>query len=117
MKAVVATFNQEEKALVGAFSVIMKTDCETDGSTAALVLSTGTAAPRCGGGHNGGRPCKFAVCSHRIWQYVRPQFIVYRVFVLNVDEMSTTQFHGIVIHMSMSKLFAALDQHSTRAIL
>ena len=34
MKAVVATFNQE-KALVGASSVIVKTDCETDG--AALV--------------------------------------------------------------------------------
>ena len=31
MKAVVAAFNQE-KALVGAFSVIMKTGCETDGS-------------------------------------------------------------------------------------
>ena len=31
MKAVVAAFNQE-KALVGAFSVIVKTDCETDGS-------------------------------------------------------------------------------------
>ena len=29
MKAVEAAFNQE-KALVGAFSVIMKTDCETD---------------------------------------------------------------------------------------
>ena len=31
MKAVVAAFNQE-KALVGAFSVIVKTDCETDGT-------------------------------------------------------------------------------------
>ena len=31
MKAIIATFNQE-KALVGAFSVILKTDCETDGS-------------------------------------------------------------------------------------
>ena len=31
MKAVEAAFNQE-KALVGAFSVIVKTDCETDGS-------------------------------------------------------------------------------------
>ena len=31
MKAVVAAFNQE-KALVGAFSVIVKTDCGTDGS-------------------------------------------------------------------------------------
>ena len=31
MKAVVAAFNQE-KALVGAFSVIVKIDCETDGS-------------------------------------------------------------------------------------
>ena len=29
MKAVVATLNQE-KALVGAFSVIVKTSCETD---------------------------------------------------------------------------------------
>ena len=31
MKALVGAFNQE-KALVGAFSVIVKTSCETDGS-------------------------------------------------------------------------------------
>ena len=31
VKAVVGGFNQE-KALVGAFSVIVKTDCETDGA-------------------------------------------------------------------------------------
>ena len=31
MKVLVGTFNQE-RALVGAFSVIVKTDCETDGS-------------------------------------------------------------------------------------
>ena len=37
MEALVGAFNQE-KALVGAFSVIVKTDCETDGSYAALVL-------------------------------------------------------------------------------
>ena len=37
MKALVGAFNQE-KALVGAFSVIVKTDCETDGSFAALGL-------------------------------------------------------------------------------
>ena len=30
VKAVVAAFSQE-KVLVGAFSVILKTDCETDG--------------------------------------------------------------------------------------
>ena len=36
MKALVDAFNQE-KALVGAFSVIVKTDCETDGSFTALV--------------------------------------------------------------------------------
>ena len=35
MKALVGPFNQE-KALVGAFSVIVKTDCETDGSFLAL---------------------------------------------------------------------------------
>ena len=39
MKALVGAFNQE-KALVGAFSVIVKTDCETDGSSAALLLIT-----------------------------------------------------------------------------
>ena len=37
MKALVGTFNKE-KALVGAFSVIVKTDCETDGSCAALLV-------------------------------------------------------------------------------
>ena len=31
MKGLVGAFNQE-KALVGAFSVIVKTDCETEGS-------------------------------------------------------------------------------------
>ena len=34
----IAAFNQE-KALVGAFIVIVKTDCETDGSSAALFLT------------------------------------------------------------------------------
>ena len=38
MKALVGPFNQE-KALVGAFSVIVKTDCETDGSSAARLLA------------------------------------------------------------------------------
>ena len=33
---------QEEKALVGAFSVIVKTDCKTDGLSAALVTSYNT---------------------------------------------------------------------------
>ena len=32
VKAVEAAINQE-KALIGAFSVIVKTDCETDGSS------------------------------------------------------------------------------------
>ena len=36
VKVVVAAFNQE-KTLVGAFSVIVKTDFETDGSSTALV--------------------------------------------------------------------------------
>ena len=36
VKALVGAFNQE-KAIVGAFSVIVKTDCESaDGSSAAL---------------------------------------------------------------------------------
>ena len=39
VKALVGAFNQE-KALVGAFSVIVKTGCETDGSLTAL-LRTG----------------------------------------------------------------------------
>ena len=36
VKALMGAFIQE-KALVGAFSVIVKTDCEIDGSYAALV--------------------------------------------------------------------------------
>ena len=46
VKALVGAFNQE-KALVGAISVIVKTDCETDGSSAALVISLITASARC----------------------------------------------------------------------
>ena len=38
MKALVGAFNQE-KALVGAYSVIVKTDCETDGPAAASLLT------------------------------------------------------------------------------
>ena len=37
MKAVVAAFNQE-KALVGAFSVIVKIDCGTDGALHSTIL-------------------------------------------------------------------------------
>ena len=36
MKALVGVIKQE-KALVGAFSMIVKTDCETDGSSVALL--------------------------------------------------------------------------------
>ena len=45
MKAVVAAFNKE-KALVGAFSVIVKTDYETDGSSAALTVTHLASQPR-----------------------------------------------------------------------
>ena len=38
LKASLVSFNQE-KALVGAFTVIVKTDCETDRSSAALFLT------------------------------------------------------------------------------
>ena len=44
MKVLVCAFNQE-KALVGAFSVIVKTDCETDGS----FYSTGPGVQVSGG--------------------------------------------------------------------
>ena len=37
MKALVGTFNQE-KALVGAFSVIVKTGCGTDGSICGTIV-------------------------------------------------------------------------------
>ena len=42
VKALEGIFNQE-KAIVGAFSVIVKTDCEADGSFAALVLERAAA--------------------------------------------------------------------------
>ena len=39
VKVLIGVFNHDqEKALVGAFSVIVKTNCETDGSFAALVM-------------------------------------------------------------------------------
>ena len=38
MKVLVGAFNQE-KALVGALSVIVKTDCETDGSVHSTNLN------------------------------------------------------------------------------
>ena len=40
MKALVSTFNQE-KALVGAFSMIVKIDCETDGSFYSTICKVG----------------------------------------------------------------------------
>ena len=39
MKALVGAFNQE-KALVGAFSVIVKTGCGTDGSICGTIVHT-----------------------------------------------------------------------------
>ena len=43
MKVLVGAFNQEQ-ALVGAFSVIVKTDFETDGLSAALAITLCTQA-------------------------------------------------------------------------
>ena len=45
MEALVGTFNQEE-VLLGAFSVIVKTDYETDGSSAALAVTHLASQPR-----------------------------------------------------------------------
>ena len=44
MKALVGAFNQE-KALVGTFSVIVKTDFETDEHYTELILTRGTWPP------------------------------------------------------------------------
>ena len=44
MKALVGVFNQE-KALVGAFSVIVKTDCETDGALHSSSINVYKCAP------------------------------------------------------------------------
>ena len=44
MKALVGAFNQE-KALVGAFSVIVKTDCETDGALHSSSINVYKCAP------------------------------------------------------------------------
>ena len=61
MKALVGAFNQE-KALVGAFSVIVKTGCGTDGSFYSTtqdprpVSSPGLGGQPGGGEAAGGRP-------------------------------------------------------------
>ena len=45
VKALVGTFNQE-KALVGAFSVIVQTDCATDGSFYSTIqIASSVAVP------------------------------------------------------------------------
>ena len=44
MKALVGAFNQE-KALVGAFSVIVKTGCETDGALHSTNMNTSPEKP------------------------------------------------------------------------
>ena len=44
MKALVGAFNQE-KALVGAFFVIVKTDCETDEALHSTTSDTQTLVP------------------------------------------------------------------------
>ena len=49
MKVLVGAFYQE-KTLLGAFSVIVKTDCETDGSSAALILLLGSLVHNLAGG-------------------------------------------------------------------
>ena len=49
VKALVGAFNQE-KALVGAFSVIVKTDCESDGSFDSTNRDRDSGG---GGGDNG----------------------------------------------------------------
>ena len=48
MKVLVGTFNQE-KTLVGAFSMIVKTDCETDGSSATLDSCVADLLNNCAG--------------------------------------------------------------------
>ena len=48
MKALVGPFNQE-KTLVGAFSVIVKTDCETDGALYSTRRGVGAVTEGGGG--------------------------------------------------------------------
>ena len=49
MKVLVGAFNQE-KALVGAFSVIVKTGCETDGSFHSTIPGPAAAVQVAGAG-------------------------------------------------------------------
>ena len=55
MKALVGAFNQE-KALVGAFSVIVKTGCGTDGALHSTTTSTASTEIQysVGGGRSSG---------------------------------------------------------------
>ena len=63
MKAVVAAFNQE-KALLGAISVIVKTDYEPDGSFVALVSRSSGHGCENGNLHNScDQDCKLQVAA------------------------------------------------------
>ena len=59
MKALVVAFNQE-KALVGAFSVLVKTDCETNGSFHSTIYNKSErgkiSTPACAAVHVQGGP-------------------------------------------------------------
>ena len=72
MKALVGTFNQE-KALVGAFSVIVKTGCGTDGalnSTSTKSLQQVLQPPRAVPQVQGEVPCARSVPAQEIGQHV-----------------------------------------------
>ena len=57
VKALVGAFNQEKALVVGACSVIVKTDCETDGALHSTTEGRGCAAAgaRAGGAGRRGR--------------------------------------------------------------
>ena len=62
MKALVGAFNQE-KALVGAFSMIVKTDCETDGALHSTSINDGVLQLNSAAGKQGEKTIHWAAAS------------------------------------------------------
>ena len=94
MKALVGAFNQEE-ALVGAFSVIVKTVCETAAASVAtrdiLLVQVDSWTVCCHLSPHGGDPVTVYTAntehSHNISQHI---YIIATIYLQHIHNISTT---------------------------
>ena len=121
-QALVGAFNQE-KALIGAFSVIVKTDCETDGSSQELVTIFVTCCPSptllatapeqevsCSGSVVGRSRVGISMLrkSTKLHKGICPKRVSYLVLLLWVIKVLTTRIAPAVISLGWTHLHKML---------